>query len=69
MEIKSNETRIPDAIVYINGLPIVVFEFKSAVKENTTIKNAYDQLTIRYKRSIPDLFKYNAFIVISDVFC
>lgn len=66
LEIKGNETRIPDAIVYINGLPIVVFEFKSAVKENTNIKNAYDQLTIRYKRSIPDLFKYNAFIVISD---
>ena len=66
LEIKGNEIRIPDAIVYINGLPIVVFEFKSAVKENTTIKNAYDQLTIRYKRSIPDLFKYNAFIVISD---
>ena len=32
----------------------------------TTIKNAYDQLTIRYKRCIPDLFKYNAFVVISD---
>lgn len=66
LEISGVETRIPDAIVYINGLPVVVFEFKSAIKENTTIKNAYDQLTIRYKRSIPNLFKYNAFIVISD---
>ena len=66
VEIKGNEIRIPDAIVYINGLPLVVFEFKSAVKENTTIKNAYDQLTIRYRRDIPNLFKYNAFVVISD---
>ena len=66
LEINGSETRIPDAIVYINGLPLVVFEFKSAVKENTTIKNAYDQLTIRYRRCIPDIFKYNAFIVISD---
>lgn len=66
LEIKGSETRIPDAIVYINGIPLVVFEFKSAVKENTTIKNAYDQLTIRYRRCIPDLFKYNAFVVISD---
>lgn len=66
LEIKGSETRIPDAIIYVNGLPLVVMEFKSAVKENTTIKNAYDQLTIRYKRSIPDLFKYNAFVVISD---
>ncbi len=66
VEIKGNEIRIPDAIVYINGLPLVVFEFKSAVKEDTTIKNAYDQLTIRYRRDIPNLFKYNAFVVISD---
>ena len=41
-------------------------EFKSAVKENTTIHNAYEQVTIRYTRDIPDLFKYNAFVVISD---
>lgn len=66
IEIKENEKRIPDAIVFINGLPLIVFEFKSAVKENTTIKNAYDQLTITYKRAIPTLFKYNAFVVISD---
>ena len=52
LEIKGSETRIPDAIVYVNGLPLVVMEFKSAVKENTTIKNAYDQLTIRYRRCI-----------------
>lgn len=66
LEIQGFEKRIPDAIVYINGLPIVVIEFKSAIKENTTIKNAYDQLTIRYRRDIPELFKYNAFCVISD---
>ena len=66
LEIKGSETRIPDAIVYINGLPLVVFEFKTAVQENKTIKDAYDQLTNRYRRSIPNLFKYKAFIVISD---
>lgn len=61
-----NELRIPDAIVYINGLPLVVIEFKSSVREDATIFNAYEQLTIRYTRDIPDLFKYNAFVVISD---
>lgn len=66
LEITGSETKIPDAIVYINGLPLIVFEFKSAVRENATIRNAYDQLTIRYRRFIPDLFKYNAFVVISD---
>lgn len=62
----NNQLRIPDGIVFVNGIPVVVFEFKSAVKENTTIMDAYKQLTIRYKRDIPELFKYNAFIVISD---
>lgn len=62
----NNQIRIPDSIVFVNGIPVVVFEFKSAVKENTTIMDAYKQLTVRYHRDIPELFKYNAFIVISD---
>lgn len=66
MEISGYEKRIPDGIVYINGLPLIVIEFKSAVKENTTIKDAFTQLTVRYCRDIPELFKYNAFCVISD---
>ncbi|MEL7660371.1 type I restriction endonuclease subunit R [Acetobacterium wieringae] len=66
LEIQGYEKRIPDGIVYVNGLPLVVFEFKSASKEDTTIKNAFDQLTIRYRRDIPELFKYNALCVISD---
>ena len=41
-------------------------EFKSAIKENTTIEDAYKQLTVRYRRDIPEHFKYNAFVVISD---
>lgn len=61
-----DQLRIPDGIVYVNGLPLVVLEFKSAIKENTTIEDAYKQLTIRYRRDIPELFKYNAFVVISD---
>ena len=60
------QLRIPDGIVFINGIPVVVLEFKSAVKENTTIMDAYTQLTVRYRRDIPELFKYNAFVVISD---
>ena len=62
----NNQIRIPDGIVFVNGIPVVVFEFKSAVKENTTIMDAFKQLTVRYRRDIPELFKYNAFIVISD---
>lgn len=68
MEIEGvgGQIRIPDAIAYVNGLPLVVFEFKSAIKEDTTIYDAFKQLTIRYRRDIPDLFVYNAFVVICD---
>ena len=66
LEIQGDVKRIPDGMVYVNGLPVVVLEFKSAVKEDTTIMDAYRQLTVRYRRDIPELFKYNAFVVISD---
>lgn len=66
IEYLENHLRIPDGVIYINGIPLVIFEFKSAIKENTTIHDAYDQLTIRYKRDIPSIFKYNAFCIISD---
>ena len=60
------QIRIPDGIIYVNGLPLVVLEFKTAIQENTTIMDAYTQLTVRYQRDIPELFKYNAFVMISD---
>ncbi|BDZ72330.1 MULTISPECIES: type I restriction endonuclease subunit R [Methylophaga] len=66
LEIEGTEKRIPDGILYINGLPLVVFEFKSAIREQATLHNAFEQLTIRYARDIPELMKYNALCVISD---
>ncbi len=66
LEIQGFERRIPDGILYVNGLPLVVFEFKSSIREEASLFSAYDQLTNRYKRDIPDLFKYNAFCIIGD---
>ena len=66
LEIVGTEKRIPDGILYINGLPLVVFEFKSVIREEATIHKAYKQLTNRYRRDIPQLFLYNAFCIISD---
>ncbi len=66
LEIIGYEKRIPDGILYINGLPLVVFEFKSAIREEATIHDVYVQLTVRYRRDIPELFKYNGFCVIRD---
>jgi type I restriction enzyme R subunit len=37
LEITGYEKRITDGILYINGLPLVVFEFKSAIREEATI--------------------------------
>ena len=62
----SGEKRIPDGILYINGLPLVVFEFKSAIREEATIHEAFEQLTIRYRRDIPQLFVFNTLCIISD---
>jgi len=67
IEIQGHENkRIPDGILYINGLPLVVFEFKSPIREKTDCFEAYTQITTRYRRDIPELFKYNAICVISD---
>jgi type I restriction enzyme R subunit len=60
------QLRIPDGILYINGLPVVLFEFKSAIREEATIHDAYVQICTRYRRDIPQLFVYNALCVISD---
>jgi type I restriction enzyme R subunit len=67
-----NNTRIPDVIIYINGLPLVIFELKSPeYREDTFLENAYNQLGANtesggYRYDIPTLFNYNAFLVISD---
>ena len=66
MEIQGFEKRIPDGVLYINGIPLVVFEFKSAIREDATLLTAHTQITTRYDRDIPELFKYNALCVISD---
>ena len=59
-------TRIPDALIFINGIPVAIFEFKTAVQEDKTIYNAWEQITVRYTRDIPSLLKYTAMAVISD---
>ncbi len=66
LEVVGFEKRIPDGILYINGMPLVVFEFKSAIREDATVHDAYVQVTTRYRRDIPELLKYNALVVISD---
>lgn len=55
----------PDAVVFVNGIPIAVIELKSPVREAASLTKAYQQLQT-YIRSIPVLFCSNIFLVISD---
>ncbi len=55
----------PDVLVFVNGIPLVLFELKNITNEETTIENAYKQVK-NYQMDIPSLFYYNAFNVISD---
>lgn len=55
----------PDLLIFINGIPMVLFELKNTTKADTTIENAYNQVK-NYQMDIPSLFQYNAFNVISD---
>ena len=69
---ESRNLRIPDVIIFVNGIPLVVFEMKSIeYNEDTFIERAYEQLGRNgeadgYRFDIPTLFNYNAFLVISD---
>ena len=55
-----------DMVVMVNGLPLVVVELKSAISEDATIDDAYKQIK-NYQQSVPSLFSYNAFNVVSDM--
>lgn len=74
-QIKFNETGrtcIPDVLVFVNGIPMIIFELKSPeYRPDTFIEEAYKQLGSNkekagYRFDIPTLFNYNCFQVISD---
>ncbi|TDP77707.1 type I restriction enzyme R subunit [Bradymonas sediminis] len=62
---EGQKTRRPDIIVFVNGLPLGVFELKKQGGDSATILKAYQQLE-NYKDAIPALFAYNEVNVISD---
>ncbi|WEV60157.1 type I restriction endonuclease subunit R [Streptococcaceae bacterium ESL0729] len=61
-----NSEKRPDIIVFLNGLPLVVFELKSPSRTSTDFYDAYLQLKT-YQKEIPGLFSYNAFSVTTDL--
>ncbi|MCP4602385.1 MAG: type I restriction endonuclease subunit R [Proteobacteria bacterium] len=65
LTITGKNTRRPDIIVYVNGLPLVVFELKNPYAEKPTVKEAFNQIG-HYTIDIPQLFEFNSFCVLSD---
>ncbi len=59
------QTRRPDVVLFLNGLPVVVLELKNPGDENADIWSAFNQLQA-YREDIPDLFVPNGLLVISD---
>ncbi len=56
-------TRRPDIVCFLNGIPLVLMEFK---RIDVHLKAAYDDNLRDYKDTIPHLFWYNAFILLSN---
>lgn len=62
---KEYETKRPDIVIFLNGIPVVVMELKSPKTDSVSIEDAYLQIR-NYMKSIESMFIYNAFCIISD---
>ena len=63
--IENKNNRRPDVVIFLNGLPLAVFELKNLADENAGIKDAFNQFQT-YKQDIPSLFHTNELLIISD---
>ena len=63
--VTGKNSRRPDMVIFINGLPVIVFEFKNMFDPEATVENAFNQIQ-HYKEDIPLLFEYNELTIISD---
>ncbi len=67
VQVGDNPPRKPDMVVFINGLPIGVLEFKNPTDPKATLENAYNQVNSRYRSDISPLFRYNEVIGLADL--
>lgn len=63
--VKSEKPRIPDVVVYINGIPVIVIEAKSPLNWKNKTGEAFAQIK-QYERDVPRLFYTNQFNIITD---
>ena len=60
-----NSNKRPDILIFLNGIPICLFELKSPSREQTDASEAYTQIR-NYMQEIPSMFIYNCICVMSD---
>jgi len=63
--VQNNDNKRPDILLFVNGIPLVIFELKNPADENATCFKAYEQIQT-YKASIPALFTFNEICIVSD---
>ena len=63
--VEDGNERRPDTVLFVNGLPLVVIEFKHPTDEQATIWTAYGQHQV-YKAEIPSLYAFNEALIVSD---
>ncbi|MDZ5810560.1 type I restriction endonuclease subunit R [Halorubrum sp. AD140] len=67
VQVGDNPQRRPDMIIFVNGLPIGVLEFKNPTDPKATLENAYNQVNNRYRNDISPLLRYNEVIGLADM--
>ncbi len=65
--LEAGRHRRADVVVFVNGLPVGLFELKNTANEQATVRGAWNQLQT-YRRDIPSLFVANVVCVASDGF-
>lgn len=65
LSVRGQNDRRPDIVVYVNGLPLAVFELKNPYSEKPSVEDALNQIG-HYKHEIPQLFDFNEVVVVSD---
>lgn len=64
--ISEHSEKRPDIIIFVNGMPLVVVELKSTVREEVNLIDGYNQLKGYQEVHIPTLFYYNQIMIVSD---
>ena len=62
---ENRNTRRPDVVLFVNGLPLAIIEIKNPADEDATIRTAWNQLQT-YKAELPTLFSLNELLIVTD---